>query len=71
MIAWMKITIMFPAGAPYGQALGSLRKALKPYLRDLPVRKRAAGAVITGPSGKVASALLILPDGFVISAVSE
>ena len=59
----MRIHVRFPDGARYGDSLGALRR-LKAYLPGLEVRKRPAGAVLSGPPA--ASVWLVLPDGFSI-----
>jgi hypothetical protein len=63
-VAALTLEIRFPEGASYGTRLGQLRKALKPYLRDLEIRKRCNGVVIGGHLEKAASVPLILPERF-------
>lgn len=53
--------IAFPGDKSYGQCLGRLRKALKPHIPDLHVRRRRTGALISGSPEKVSVIPLILP----------
>jgi hypothetical protein len=60
----MHLVIEFPDNEAYRTCLGRLRKALKPYIRDLHVRRRSKGVLVSGSPDKIAAALLILPSGY-------
>jgi hypothetical protein len=60
----MKMEIEFPGDEPYGRCLGRLRKAVKPYVPNLHVRRRRTGALISGSPEKVSVVPLILPSGY-------
>lgn len=60
-----EMLVEFPATGTYATNLGRLRQQLKPHIRDLHIRKRPSGVHISGPAAKLASAMLIMPDGYV------
>jgi hypothetical protein len=62
--------IGFPENATYDASLGRLRKALKPHIADLQIRKRPAGVLISGAPEKVTLAMLILPSDYAVRKVS-
>jgi len=57
--------VEFPATGSYAMNLGRLRQRLKLHIRDLHIRRRPTGVIISGPAAKLASAMLIMPDGYV------
>jgi hypothetical protein len=62
----MKMKIGFPGDEPYGKCLGRLRKAIKPHIPNLHVRRRRTGALISGFPENVSSVPLILPNNYKI-----
>src|SRR6185312_5285361 len=64
-----QFNIGFPRDVRYSVALVHLRKALKPHICDLRIRKRSTGVTVSGPRAAVTLALLLVPEGFAILEV--
>lgn len=45
----------------YAESLGKIRKLLKPYIRDLQIRRQRNGVLLRGSPEKVCAALLMMP----------
>jgi hypothetical protein len=58
--------VRFPDSERYASSLGEIRSTLKPYIRNLEIRKRRNGVSISGPLEKLAAVALILPAKFEI-----
>jgi len=63
----MVLDINFPDEEPYSRSLGRFRRRIKPYLRNLPIRRREGGVSIEGTEADLFRVMLLLGNEYEVT----